>query len=140
MRESRGLPQPASLRLALTCELGNVRGVAQTVRAFLAEQGCAEDHLIACELALVEACNNAIEHARGSQTQQPIRIEAACDHLEITLRITDHTRGFQWPERAAFPDPESEKGRGIPLIQSLMDEAAYLRSPGGNNLVLRKKR
>jgi anti-sigma regulatory factor (Ser/Thr protein kinase) len=67
-------------------------------------------------------------------------MEVLCDVNEVELRITDHTPGFEWPEKPALPDTQSESGRGLYLIRALMDHAHYLRSPGENVLVLRKSR
>jgi anti-sigma regulatory factor (Ser/Thr protein kinase) len=67
-------------------------------------------------------------------------MEVLCDRNEVELRITDHTPGFDWPDRSTLPDPETESGRGLYLIRALMDYANYLRSPGENVLVLKKTR
>jgi len=126
------------LRLALPCDLNQVRHASQTVHRFLAEQGCGEEILSGCDLALVEACNNAIKYAPDSARATPVGVEVTCSREQLELRVTDHTPGFEWPERAELPPPESESGRGIFLIQSLMDSAHYLRGNGENILVLRK--
>jgi anti-sigma regulatory factor (Ser/Thr protein kinase) len=126
--------------LNLTCELAQVRPAAQAVTRFLAEQGCAEGDLMDCELALVEACNNAVQYAGPGPSREPILLEVLCDLAEIQLRVTDHTPGFEWPEKAVLPDPERESGRGLYLIRTLMTEARYFRSAGENLLVLRRKR
>jgi serine phosphatase RsbU (regulator of sigma subunit)/anti-sigma regulatory factor (Ser/Thr protein kinase) len=140
MPEISGASRPATLRFALPCELNQVRQAAQTVHRFLMEQGCGEDILTACDLALVEACNNAIKYASESSRTRPVGVDIACTAEQLEIRITDHTPGFDWPERVELPPPESESGRGLFLIQSLMDSANYLRGKAENILVLRKSR
>ena len=76
-----------------------------------------------CELALVEACSNAIQYVDERGKQEPITIDTSLRKGGVEFRVTDHTPGFEWPERCSLPDAESEKGRGIFLIQSLMDSA-----------------
>jgi anti-sigma regulatory factor (Ser/Thr protein kinase) len=44
------------------------------------------------------------------------------------------------PENIPTPSPLSERGRGLYLIQSIMDEVRYLRGPDENVLVMRKRR
>lgn len=132
--------RPATLQLTLPPDLGEVRPAAQAVRRFLAAEGCEEQELTDCELALVEACNNALLHAGAGAPPQPVVVEAHCDAGDIELRVTDHTPGFEWPEQAGLPDTESENGRGLFLIRALMDDAKYCRSARGNTLVLRKRR
>jgi serine phosphatase RsbU (regulator of sigma subunit)/anti-sigma regulatory factor (Ser/Thr protein kinase) len=138
MPDLSGASRPAMLRLALPCDLNQVRHASQTVHRFLAEQGCGDEILSGCDLALVEACNNAIKYAPDSARATPVGVEVTCSREQLELRVTDHTQGFEWPERAELPPPESESGRGIFLIQSLMDSAQYLRGNGENVLVLRK--
>src|SRR3569833_50402 len=116
-----GPSRPAALRFALPCDLSHVRHASQTVHRFLVEQGCGEDILTACDLALVEACNNAIQFAPESARARAVVVEAICHPDRLEIRVTDHTPGFDWPEKIDLPAPESESGRGLFLIQSLMD-------------------
>jgi anti-sigma regulatory factor (Ser/Thr protein kinase) len=51
------------LRLLLPCDLSSVRPTTVALRSFLAEHGVPGDELVACELALAEACNNAVSYA-----------------------------------------------------------------------------
>src|SRR5579862_4019056 len=136
MSEILGASRPPVLRLVLPCDLKQVRDAVQSVHQFLEEQGCDEQVLTACDLALVEACNNAIKYAPAADV--PVLVEGICGEDLIELRITDHTPGFEWPKHIELPDPESESGRGLYLIQTLMDNANYFRSRGENVLVLRK--
>jgi serine phosphatase RsbU (regulator of sigma subunit)/anti-sigma regulatory factor (Ser/Thr protein kinase) len=115
-----------------------VRHASKAVHQFLTEQGCDEEALTACDLALVEACNNAIQYAPESARHRPVVVEIICHPHRFEIRVTDHTPGFVWPEKIELPAPESESGRGLFLIQSLMDRAIYLRGPGENTLILRK--
>jgi serine/threonine-protein kinase RsbW len=128
-----------NLRLRMACNLTEVRPVAAAVRAFLANQGCGEKDITDCELALVEACNNAIQHAPGG-SDETVEIEALNGPGSIELRVTDHTPGFDWPVDLRLPSPESETGRGLFLIRALMDDVHYAQGPGGNTLALLKKK
>lgn len=140
MPDSPVFSRPAALRLTQTCDLGEVRVTAGAVRQFLATQGCDEAELSACELALVEACNNAIKYAPPAAATLPVVVDCLCEAAHVELRIHDHTNGFEWPAEPSLPDPESESGRGIFLMRALMDEANYFRAAGENVLVLRKRR
>lgn len=131
---------PAVLKLELACELSQVRPAAVTARRFLLEHGCAENEALDFEMALVEACNNGIQHAAPNARHQPLSLEIHCHEQLIELRLTDHTPGFNWPTKVSLPDSNSESGRGIYLMQALMDECQYEKGAGENTLVLRKKR
>jgi serine phosphatase RsbU (regulator of sigma subunit)/anti-sigma regulatory factor (Ser/Thr protein kinase) len=125
-------------QFSMPCELALVRPTVLAARDFLASQGCANEELLACELALVEACNNAIRYAPDSRRHLPVEIQILCEQSRLEMHVVDHTGGFDWPERVELPDPEQENGRGLFIIQSVMDHVQYLRGPGENRLVLRK--
>ena len=131
---------PARLCLRMACDIGAVTGIAQQVRIFLQETGCAEKDVNDCELALVEACNNAVLYAVSAPSPCEIAIEALSGPEQIEVRVTDHTSGLTWPERATLPEPTSERGRGLFIIQSVMDSTHYHRTLEGNTLVLQKRR
>jgi anti-sigma regulatory factor (Ser/Thr protein kinase) len=127
-----------SFRVALACNLAEVRPATLAVRGFLERQQVPEADLASCELALAEACNNAIQHAPESAWHCPVEVQVICDGGKIELRVTDHTAGFDWPNHAELPALDSERGRGVYFIQHLMDEAAYLRGADANCLVMSK--
>lgn len=127
-------------RVELPCRLDEVRRAVGKVSDFLLKQGCARAGVTDCELALVEACNNAVAYATLGRLAQPVLIEVTCEERAIEIRVVDHTAGFDWPQRVELPATEAERGRGLFLIRSLMDEAHYLRGREQNTLVLRKKK
>jgi len=91
------------------------------------------------EWALAESANNALTTFVPDRRQLPIRADLiVTPRVGLKLRVTDHTAGFDFPERVERPPDESESGRGLFIIKSLTDEARYLRGRGENCLVLRK--
>src|SRR5438045_3865913 len=126
MSARTGQSSPAcTLRLSLGCELREVRATRLAVRAFLRARGLLEAELAACELALAEACNNAVQHVRRGCRDERIQVLVRCTPLGVELRVEDHTPGFDWPERASLPACDREGGRGLFFIQYLMDRARY---------------
>jgi serine phosphatase RsbU (regulator of sigma subunit)/anti-sigma regulatory factor (Ser/Thr protein kinase) len=129
-----------ALRLYLECELVAVRPATLAVRAFLAQQGVGEQEAGSCELALAEACNNAVAYVVPEKRHLPVCVEALVDAGSIEIRVEDHTPGFELPETSGVPDPQEESGRGLFLMRSLMEEVVYWRGPEGNCLVMRRRR
>ncbi len=129
-----------SCRFNLAADLAAVPGIAAAAHAFLCANGCTEPEAAACQLALVEACNNAILHGRGPAPPAPILIEVRCEPARIRLRIIDRTAGFEWPTQIQLPEPEQASGRGLYLISAVMDSASYSRGPEQNVLVLIRNR
>ncbi|PYI83288.1 MAG: hypothetical protein DME26_15250 [Verrucomicrobia bacterium] len=91
MRETALKPsRSVTFRLSLPCELAEVRPSAVAVRRFLSEQGLHEEELMDCELALTEACNNAIQHVSPKARREPVEIAVTCNDSKVELRVNDH--------------------------------------------------
>lgn len=78
-------------------------------------------------VALSEACGNVIRHADGS-SEYEVRLTVESGHCQI--EVTDLGPGM--PEdilRTAEPslDDIAEDGRGLPLLQSLVDDMEFTR-------------
>jgi serine phosphatase RsbU (regulator of sigma subunit)/anti-sigma regulatory factor (Ser/Thr protein kinase) len=129
-----------NIQLSLACDIEQVRPVARVAREFLAAKNLSEEELMACELTLVEACNNAVNYALPSRQLDPISVELHCNESEIEIRIHDHTAGFELPEKIILADDDSETGRGLFIMKSLMDNISYSGADGENTLTLKRFR
>lgn len=128
-------------RLDFPATLDDARDAVRSVVQWLADQKISAEECQQWELVLAEAANNAALYATPEQARVAVRIEAALSEEEIDVRITDHTSGFDWPEKVELPeDDESEHGRGLFIISSLTDHVSYLRGHGQNVLCLRSRR
>ncbi|MCX6954036.1 MAG: SpoIIE family protein phosphatase [Verrucomicrobia bacterium] len=132
--------RPTTLRLAFAPDAASARAVAEAIRAFLTEQGVPEKELFSYELCVAEASNNAIKYAVGPARDLKPVAEALFTPDQIELRMTDHTPGFVLPERVPQPSPLKDCGRGLFIIQSVMDEVRYMRGTKENILIMRKRR
>ena len=96
-----------------------------------------EERIDDLKLAVSEACTNAIEAHREIDVEERVlvRCSEADDRLEV--RIQDRGPGFDpetLPEHPPVTDPERlnfERGLGIPLIRTLVDEVAFEPSAAG---------
>lgn len=85
------------------------------------------------ETALVELAGNVIEHADG-QEQLLCRLTLKRTPTSLEAILSDTGSEVQVPFRTTMPDPKelAESGRGIALIEILMDDFSYERDPAGN--------
>jgi serine/threonine-protein kinase RsbW len=127
-------------RFSLPCNLSAVNEALSAACSFLTEQALEPEFVTACKLALAEACNNAIFYAAEDSSRLPVEIQILCDPVWCELCVADHTPGFEWPIKPELPEPEAERGRGIFIIHTLMDQVVYARGTGVNRLVMRRRR
>jgi anti-sigma regulatory factor (Ser/Thr protein kinase) len=137
-REQRPRSLGPALHLHLDCNLEAVRRGAIQIRTFLENRGLREEDIWACELAFVEGCNNAVQYTPSLKAAQKITVELLIDDGSLEFRINDHSAGCEFPAQVELPPSESESGRGIFLMQNLMDEVTYVRRESSNCLVLKK--
>ncbi len=102
-----------------------VRSVMQVVRDVRCAPGREDD----IELALTEALANAVVHGAKSDPSKIIECDVACDGQSgILIVVRDPGPGFD-PSQIANPchgeNIYSNHGRGIYLINQLMDEVQF---------------
>jgi serine/threonine-protein kinase RsbW len=108
-----------------------LRPMRHRLRAWLELRGCAPNDADAVVLAVNEAAANAIEHGYRDATG-PVTLTG--DVIEGDLRISVEDRG-DW--RTADPDPA--RGRGLPLMRTLMDVVEIERLDPGTRVVLSRR-
>lgn len=143
-----------TVELAIPSELAAVRFAGAALRGVLGEAGWTPDQISSVELCLVEAINNAIEHAY--QERAGHRVWVAMKLTAAALELTVVDRGVAMPPevlggvRAALaareladaeaPGELAEGGYGLSLIVQLMDEVTYRCEDGENRLAMSLRR
>ena len=119
---------PSTMDIEFCGEPSALAGLRRRLRAWLDLRGLSGEERDDVVLAVSEACNNAIEHA---YPDEPGLIRLILEHDEETLsmRITDH--GTWQPST-----PTSERGRGIALMQAVMDVATVEHDARGTSVTL----
>lgn len=123
---------------------GDLRGINPLVDEIMVvvnDAGCVAGAEFEIELSLREALANAIEHGCGSDPSQFVQVLVECDpERGILVIVRDPGSGF---DPRTVPSPvEGERlyssgGRGIFLINALMDEVRHER--GGTEIWMRKQ-
>lgn len=128
------------LNLCLRADPEAISHVVAAVLAIAREMKCAAGKEFEIELALHEALANAIQHGCGGDPSKFVQCCAACDEARgLLLIVRDPGEGF---DPAQIPSPVVgqnlywEHGRGIYLINMLMDEVRFER--GGTEIHMRK--
>jgi anti-sigma regulatory factor (Ser/Thr protein kinase) len=116
--------------------------VTDGVVALLRERGWPDAEIMRVELAVQEAVSNAIRHGCGNDATKQIQCIVNCSESgDLMMVVRDPGAGFDTSgiEDPLRPDNMLKTGgRGIFLINQLMDEVGY--SDGGRQLQMRKRR
>jgi len=125
--------------VTLPGDVNAISPVVEQVMHIVTEMGCAAGREFEIELALREALANAVEHGSGHDPSKEIQCCVACDHARgMLIVVRDPGPGF---DPASIPSPIlgqqlfSTGGRGIYLINQLMDEVRYEK--GGTEIHMR---
>ena len=118
--------------------------MGEGVRAFGVEQGLTPGDAALLELAVVEAVNNAILHAYAGIDQGQVRVDMTRQGNRLIFAVTDWGQPFDLAsqmararERNQSPDL-AEHGRGLALINQIMDQVEYSSQGGANTMRLTK--
>ena len=116
----------------------------QTVDALSEQLKLPESDRAAVKLAVGEACNNAVLHSRAPRPGVFPVVTVACRVLPEMLEIdvTNQGNGFHPAPGKVMPDAEllSESGRGMALMEMMMDSVEYLSVHGNTVVRMRKRR
>ena len=114
-------------------------GLARLVVSSLASsrRTLADDRIDDLKLALSEACTNAIEAHADNDVDERVLVRWQEDGDRLEVEVEDKGAGFDPGSLRQHPpvtDPERlnfERGLGIPLIRSLVDEVDFVSSEEG---------
>jgi PAS domain S-box-containing protein len=125
------VPLGARLALDMPSEPSALSSLRALLRRWLAQANAADVDIHAIVMACSEACTNAIEHA-GAGPDETISFVAVLEDGEVDVTVRD--RGHWRDER-----PPSDQGRGLDLIDALMDDVQLETSPSGTVVRLRRR-
>ncbi|MDK8173645.1 ATP-binding protein [Curtobacterium citreum] len=115
------------------------------VHTFLADVWASEPDVstedrMALELALVELASNVVEHgAAGGAVSCSLRLDV--DPSEVRVRLTDDGVPVPVdPAKAHLPEGLAESGRGLALVQMVVEDLRYERVGDENRWTARRDR
>ena len=129
------------MQLSIPCDVDAIESVVHRVMQIIRRTNCAPESHFEVELALREALANAVVHGCRSDTTKLVQLCVAYDEPDgLLIVVRDRGRGF---DSSTIESPVqgqniySSHGRGIFLINQLMDEVRFER--GGREIRMRKK-
>jgi len=91
-----------------------------------------ERDLCEIQLAVQEACVNAIRHGNGDDAAKPVGLQIAIAPDRVEFRVTDHGPGF---DLARIVDPGEDEpregGYGVAILRRTMEDVRVERDGDG---------
>jgi serine/threonine-protein kinase RsbW len=129
------------LDMELPGDASAISGAVERVLALASESGCAQGKEFEVETALREALANAIRYGCEHNPSKTVQLSVSCDQARgMLIVVRDPGPGFnpeQVPSPIAGDNLYSNHGRGIYLINQLMDHVEY--GHGGTEIRMRKR-
>jgi serine/threonine-protein kinase RsbW len=124
------------ISLTLPRDASTVPLVRRVCRDALAVLGVTPANISDIEIAVSEACTNVLKHVPGTSDVYEVRVEVGSRLCEIT--IIDTGRGFDHTIHGADDislSLDAEGGRGIFLMQALVDRLEFRSVPRDGTIV-----
>jgi serine/threonine-protein kinase RsbW len=120
--------------LSLPSDTVSVPTVRHICRDALLELGVDAGCVADIETALSEACTNVLLHAEGTESDFVVAMDV--DHESCRMRIVDTGRGFDHVTASGTETTViMEGGRGIRLMEALVDRVSFASEPAGGTAV-----
>ena len=126
-------PLPATgkqVSLTLPAEPGSLARLRRRLTRFLHATGASDIQQYEVMLTICEAAGNAIEHAYGPGDAN-FEVEVNFEEGVLTATVTDTGR---WREKRG-----EDRGRGLTIIEDLMDEVNVERDESGTHVTMRRR-
>ena len=124
------------LQLKVAGRIRAIPPVVEKIMEVVRDTGCAAEHEFDVEVALNEALANAVEHGCEHDADKEIEVCVACDESRGMIVVVRDPGGGVDPKSVPSPvvgeNIFSDSGRGIFLINELMDEVHFKR--GGTEI------
>ena len=119
----------------------NLEKIEQISSQIAVDAGFDESTVDDISIALTELINNAIHHANKDNPDKKVTVIFSVDSKKLVISISDEGKGFS-PTNVGNPlDPDnlmSDSGRGLYLVDALMDKVEYKISETGTEVIITK--
>ena len=128
--------------MQISSELKNIRAVSTEIIDYIkkTKKNLSKNTLFDVKLCVEEAVRNAISYGSKSDKNLPVEVSYTIEGDKIKVVIEDKGNGFNVKD---LPDPTDmknlykESGRGVYIMQKLMDKVEY--NEKGNRVTMEKR-
>ena len=136
-------PDAEVVRLVIPSRLELLSIIDKVVDGVAEQMGFEEDDKDAVAISVIEAGTNAIQHGHGHESERMVEIIFRLLPDELVIEVMDNGRGFNLDVLEDATAPENllkERGRGIFIMRSMMDDVQFDFTDSGTRCRLVKRR
>lgn len=123
--------------------VSEIREIRNQIKQLCVENNVNEFDVFNIQLALDEACSNAIEHGCMNKPEMGVQVIFKLRPDEMVLAVSDNG-GIEFNpeffERIATKKTWGTGGRGIFLLKSICDEVTFIFIPNKKTILFMKKK
>lgn len=118
-------------KLVIPSRLDNLPRIRELVDSTAGQAGFGQQEIQRIVTAAFEAVVNAITHGSPLGSKNTISVDIRIFPDRFVVDVSDQGPGFQGMLSREMPDASSRRGRGLPLMQALVDEVQLSTTNGG---------
>jgi serine/threonine-protein kinase RsbW len=134
-------PQIVGNTIVIPSSLDYLVDVDSFVEGLLRGFGLDESTIADIAISVSELVNNAISHGNKSSPEKTVTVEVGRENSSVRISVSDEGEGFN-PDDIDSPIAEEnllkEVGRGIFIVESLMDEVEVKNVNGATTITIKK--
>ncbi len=124
------------IHLSIMSHPENLKGIRSVMKDIVSKTGLSKEDSGCIILAIDEACSNIIKHGYKNDYNQKIDLTITLETNLLTISIIDNGIGFdKTPIKTRDIDEIKPGGLGIYIINQVMDQVEYTRTPEGFNKI-----
>jgi serine/threonine-protein kinase RsbW len=138
-----GSPPGEIVRLEIPSRLELLSIIDKVVDGVTDQMGFEDTDKDEVAISVIEAGTNAIQHGHGHESERLVEIVFRLEPEELIVEITDSGGGFDLDVLEDATAPENllkERGRGIFIMRSMMDDVQFEFTDRGTRCRLVKRR
>jgi serine/threonine-protein kinase RsbW len=125
-------------RLEIPSSLDHLPRVDAFIEGRLKKLGIDKSQIYDIAISVSEIVTNAVKHGHKHDPSKKVKIGLKADSSRVEVTVEDEGAGFERGKVCSPVDQENllkAAGRGLHIVESLMDEVTILCGPDGGTLV-----
>jgi serine/threonine-protein kinase RsbW len=125
-------------RLEIPSSLDYLQQVDAFIEGRLKKLGIDQGQIYDIAIAVSEVVTNAVKHGHKHDPNKKVKIGLKADSSRVEVTVEDEGPGFERGEVCSPIDEENllkAAGRGLHIVESLMDEVTFVCGADGGTLV-----